>query len=81
MSDWRRNNWKPSKNDKRDYSFEDLKKEKEIKTKIPDDLLEHEITVRLVLGVPLKELEKVRKAIKNLISKYDIRDIETKEEF
>lgn len=72
--------FKPSKMDNRDYSFEELKKQKE-KPVIDADLLEHEVTIRLVLGVPLKELSKVRKAIKNLISKYDVREVDNVEKF
>lgn len=75
--------WRQSKPDSRDLTFEELKKQKEKDKKpvIDDDLMEHEVTFKLILGVPLKELSKVRKAIKNLINKYDVREVETVETF
>lgn len=76
---WKRNSgYKPSKPDNRDFTFEELKKQKD---KIPDDVLEREVTIKLILGCPLKELNKVRKAIRSLIEKYDIREVDNVEKF
>lgn len=89
--------FKPSNKDDRDYSFSQLKRQKEndglakpnqsfnpnssIRNKIPKDLLEREISVRLILGCPISELAKVRKAIKTLIKKYDVREVDRVETF
>lgn len=70
--------FKASKEDKRDYTFEELKKQKD---KIPDDVLEREITIKLIIGCPISELAKVRKAIKNLINKYNVREVDNIEVF
>jgi len=67
-----------SVDDVRDFTFEQLKKQKD---SIPDDVLEHEMSIKLILGVPLKDLAKVRKAIRALINKYDIREIDNVESF
>jgi hypothetical protein len=48
---------------------------------IDSDVLEHEMTIRLVLGCPLKELKLVRRAINKLIIDYDVREIDKTEEY
>lgn len=74
--------WKQSKPDNRDYTFEELKKQKEAPKPVIDlDILEHEVSINLILGCPINELSKVRKAIKVLINKFNIREVDFTERF